>query len=243
VSVLHEASVALVLVKDGFMTMDNRWNETLQTTPYFAFVEGFEEIGKAKGTEWIPKWWFKLLSNRHGLSVPTHCAWLDCVRTHDFLKLEWRFEDCAIGDSAQGSSRRDKIKSLPDSMFKIVFVPLSKKLAAEAKVINAFQASTWHRIILGPRPGLSVVAGPDFDLQDGAIEYLNLEHYGACLLEEREQLTNVFNLNFISDAKFGDDEEAGTTSTVKPSGGSGPARPKSRKKVRVGKNIPKRSKK
>jgi len=200
------------------VAMGDRWGDTLRTTPYFAFVEGVEEIGKSAAPKDAPEWWRQVLQKRKPLPLPTHCIWMDCVRVRDFLELDWRFEACEIGDVKQGDTRRDRIMSLPGTMFRIVVVLLSKHSAAEAKILTAFNESAWHRIILGPRPGAPAVVGPDFDLEEGGIEYLKLEHYGACPPDERGQLLNVFNLNFIPDAEFGSDGDSASPSPMNPPG-------------------------
>lgn len=174
---------------------------------YLAFVEAIDQLdGDAlKTRDGMPDYWIDILDERNvaSLDLPTHRIWLDCVRSDYFSGIEWRHETCRRNDDAAASRRRHQLLDLDPDQFATVLLLLSPNDGSGgAAALEQFQEGSWHEVELNSLRGLPVVAASDFDLVVAQRCYFEWQHEVAEL--ERDVLRNVFNLDFIPDADWGE---------------------------------------
>ena len=170
---------------------------------FFTFVEDVEPC--AFDRPQVPKedWWTPILAARGSMNLepPARLVWLDCVSAPYFESLPWRDELCNIGDFAASQRRRRQILELDATKFLIVPLFLGES-ANEWEMLQAFGEADWHRVVIDTqRIGSPVLSAPDYDFgPNAALRYLRFE--AECSLTELGRLRNVFNLNFIPNAKI-----------------------------------------
>jgi hypothetical protein len=192
---------------------------------FFAFVESSDELLSrelhAGGHD--GKWFAELLKARdaQGLGAPRRVAWLDCVRAEYFSSLAWRGERCEINDPADAARRKARLDTLDASQFRVALLPIGTAGDDEHAFWAAMTQSLWHLVAFG-EPGIPVVVAPDFDLALGGVTLTGIRYHRPCHEGERASLYNVFNLNFLPDARR---DGLGGTPTDVPPGGLPPAGP------------------
>ena len=171
---------------------------------YFAFVESSEALdpmmvkGGGEPAEWSP-----VLDIRKGMGLgpPTAVMWLDCVSANYFAALEWKNEECEIGNREDADRRRKLLLQLDSRQFKVAMLPIDPAgKGGERDDFGRFNEMSWHLVKLSQKGGLPVLAGPDFDLDADQREILFVKHERFLDKSEQKSIGNVFSLNFLPDA-------------------------------------------
>lgn len=181
---------------------------------YFAFVEDDEWLNSGAFEKVGQQWWAPIVLERarRDLDVPARLVWLDCVSANYFMSLPWRDEICQIGNPQQSERRRRFINELDPSQFLIVPLFLSAK-----ELETSLDEADWHRVWIDKEAGLPILASADYDFEGVPADLRYLRYEAECSEPERISLRNVFNLNFLPDARLEDDKERITLNTpVKP---------------------------
>jgi hypothetical protein len=178
---------------------------------YFAFVEGDELLDPGALRRNEAAWWAPILERRRqlGFAPPDRFVWLDCVSARFFAELPWRKEICEIGDVEQARRRRAQIQALREHASQFIVVPLFMSRYDELPSFEkSFGAADWHRIEIGPQPGVPVLVSEqlDFDHAGSKAQLRNLRYIAECYGDELRSLRNVFNLDFLPDADLGANE-------------------------------------
>ncbi|HKT27594.1 hypothetical protein [Dyella sp.] len=169
---------------------------------YFAFVEAIDPLSDEamKHRERLPEHWPGILDRRHPDSrPPTHRVWLDCVRRDYFLDLDWVRAPYKRSMPEVDNQRRHLLLEMDVDQFATILLLLSDTDIHGG--VEQIQEGSWQEIILSPSVGLPVVAAADFDLIDAQPCYITGQDAAK---EHRDLLLNVFNLEFLPDADFGE---------------------------------------
>ncbi|HTV87148.1 MAG TPA: hypothetical protein VME63_17245 [Dyella sp.] len=171
---------------------------------YYAFVESTDALDgkRLDDRAGLPEYWPGILTRRREASLyePTHRVWLDCVRRDYFLDLDWRTEPCERNNIEHANKRRRQLLGMDPHQLATVLLLTHRE--DEDGAMEPLQEGSWHRIELGSFHGLPVVVAPDFDLIAAQEHYLRW--YGEVTQLERDWLANVFNVDFVPDAQWGD---------------------------------------
>jgi hypothetical protein len=185
---------------------------------YFAFVESIEPIASASEVHSSGMHGVFLQRDKAQLAPPTHIVWLDCIREAYFRSLSWKDEPCPIGDAESARARRTNLVSLEENQFVAVFLLLSTALTNEATVLQALMDADWHSIEIGQQSGMPASVATDFEaaLEDPnpTIRYIN--YAARCEGDEMRWLRNVFSLDFLPDADFGESDRGNTPPDKSP---------------------------
>jgi hypothetical protein len=187
---------------------------------YFAFVESIDPLARSKRADQKNDPVEFILSERraHKLAAPNKAIWLDCVQSQYFMRLPWKDDLCEIGNPNQSAVRREQLKQLDRSYFRVAFLLTDPKGAAEQGTYDELTRATWHRVVLTSQRGLPVIVAPDFDLDPETRQMRQLRYMGQCSLLERKSLVNALSLDFLPNAKVGDLERGDpNTPPQKPS--------------------------
>jgi hypothetical protein len=189
---------------------------------YFAFVESLELFaapgGGTKGGA-MRGIVDPLLDRRADLGYPkpTALVWLDCVVAEYFWKLDWRKDSCRIGDAAASARRRQQIRELDPSKMRVVLLPLGSGGPEEDGITDNLRHAAWHRVVLSSDArGLPSETGTDFDLEADGRGTRYFRYLGRCSEDEHRSLVNVFSLDFLPDADFGDGERGEPNTPPRP---------------------------
>ncbi|WP_188795349.1 hypothetical protein [Dyella nitratireducens] len=170
---------------------------------YFAFVESIDELnGDAlKERDDMPDYWRNILDRRDddSLQFPTHGIWLDCVRYDYFSSITWRGDVCRRNEDEDAVLRRKQLIELDANQFAVILLLMNH--ADGSRALESFQEGSWHEIQLRQLHGLPVVAASDFDV--AAVQACRLEWRYEVERQQRDVLHNVFNLEFLPDARWG----------------------------------------
>lgn len=184
------------------------------TEHYYAFVESIEPLSIEKdpprpfAPEERPPGWRSVLESRIGedLPKPTHAIWLDCVSARYLDVLDWRYERCRPGNREESATRRKQLLALDGNQFVAALVLVSNDHLDESTPLQAFGTADWHVIQLGKETGIPASIGIDFEealeLPDTTIR--RVHWHETCSGDLLITLRNVFNLNFLPDADFGE---------------------------------------
>jgi len=178
---------------------------------YFAFVESMEPVATRRtlpqnSTEDITG---RLLvaRDRLGLSAPGTAVWLDCVQSRYLLQLPWRNEVCREGSADDAARRRKQIRALDRSKFRVGLLFIDARNDAESATALAFSRTAWHRVtLLNQAEGIPIMMDADFDIGIDTGDMRFLRYLTQCSSGELRSLLNVFNLDFIPTASFGNDQ-------------------------------------